>query len=72
MKTAIIVIQILLSILLITTILLQSRGSGMSSAFGGGGESYRSRRGIEKILLRLTAIVALLFLASSIINTLIK
>ena len=72
MKSIVIAIQIILSIVMVISILLQSRGSGMSSAFGGGGESYRSRRGIEKIFLRLTVVLAILFLASSVINILIK
>lgn len=72
MRTAITVIQIFLSIMLILSILLQSRGSGLSSSFGGGGEFYRSRRGIENVLLKITVILAILFLASAIISTLIK
>lgn len=72
MKNVIVIVQILLSVFLILVILLQSRGSGLSSSFGGGGEFYRSRRGLEKILLKFTVIVAILFFASSIVNLLIK
>lgn len=72
MRTAVTVIQILLSILLILSILLQSRGSGLSSSFGGGGEFYRSRRGVENVLLKITVILAILFLASAITSVLIK
>lgn len=72
MKNIITFIQIILSILLVIFILLQNRGEGLSGTFGGAGEFYRSRRGVEKILLRATIIVAALFLASSIANFLIK
>lgn len=72
MKTTLTIVQIVLSILMIVSILLQSRGSGMSSTFGGGGEFYRSRRGIEKILLRFTVVLVILFFASSIANILVR
>lgn len=49
------------SIILIITILLQARGSGVGSLFGGGGgEYYRSRRGIEKSLYYGTIICAII------------
>jgi len=54
-------LQIIISLSLIAAILLQSRGQGLSSSFGGGGEFYRSKRGIEKILLIFTIILTLLF-----------
>ncbi len=72
MKNLITVIQIILAILFIVSILLQNRGEGLSGTFGGGGEFYRSRRGMEKILLRATVVLACLFLASSIANFLVK
>ncbi|MBI2195759.1 MAG: preprotein translocase subunit SecG [Candidatus Levybacteria bacterium] len=43
-------LQIVISILLIGAVLLQNQSGGLSSAFGGGGEFYRSRRSLEKIL----------------------
>lgn len=72
MKTTITVLQIILSLLFTLSILLQSRGAGLSSSFGGGGEFYRSRRGIERVLLKMTVVLALLFLVSSIANILVK
>lgn len=72
MKTFLNVVQIILSILFIVSILFQSRGQGMSGSFGGGGEFYRSRKGVEKILLKATVLLAVLFLASSIANILVK
>lgn len=55
-------IQIVLSVLLIVSVILQPRGSGAGSLFGGpssigGGEYYRSRRGLEKFLLYFTVIL---------------
>ncbi len=72
MNTILLIIQILLSVALVGVILMQSQGSGMGSSFGGGGEFYRSRRGIEKVLLKVTVIIAVLFLLSSLANILIR
>jgi len=60
------VIDIIVAVLLITVILLQMQGSGLSSSFGGGGEFYRSRRSVEKLLLRITIFLAVIFAVLSI------
>ena len=60
-------VRILISILLVASIILQSRGTSAGIAFGGGGETYRSKRGIEKFLFYVTIILAVLFTASSIL-----
>jgi len=44
------IIQIVIAILLIITILLQNRGSGLGSAFGGEGNIYMAKRGAEKFV----------------------
>ncbi len=72
MKNLFLIIQIILSSLLITFILLQAKGSGLGSAFGGSNEQYRSKRGVEKILYKGTIVIAVLFLLSSIINLIIR
>lgn len=54
------VFQIFLAILLVLLILLQGRGAGLSPAFGGGGETFATRRGLEKILLYATIFVSIL------------
>jgi protein translocase SecG subunit len=64
------IIQIIISILLVTTILLQQRGSGLSSAFGGSGGVYYQKRGIEKILFRASIVLAALFLITAFLNLL--
>jgi preprotein translocase subunit SecG len=55
------IFQIILSLLLIVAILLQQRGSGLGLVFGGQGNVYRSRRGIEKFLFVGTIVIAILF-----------
>jgi len=53
--------QIVISVALIVAILLQSKGSGLGSVFGGDGSVFRTRRGAEKGLFQLTIILALAF-----------
>jgi len=68
MQTALNIIQIILSVLLITAILLQHRGTGLGGAFGGDSNMYRSKRGLEKFLFNATIVIAILFVGISITN----
>lgn len=65
MKTALSVIQLVLSVLLIVVILLQQKGSGLGSAFGGSNSVYTTRRGVDKLLFNATIVIAVAFLAVS-------
>ena len=67
MKQALSVIQIIVSLLLVTVILLQAKGSGLSTVFGGEGGFYRSKRGIEKLFVFLTVILTVIFLITSMV-----
>jgi protein translocase SecG subunit len=51
---------------MMAAILLQQRGSGIGSTFGGGGHLYSVRRGAEKVLFIATIILAVVFFASAI------
>lgn len=64
-------VQIILSVLLMVLVLLQAKGSGLGAAFGGDFGFYHTRRGVERILFRLTIVVAIFFLASSAIGLLV-
>lgn len=70
MKSIILIVQLIISVSLAVSILLQAKGSGLGTAFGGSGESYRSKRGVEKLLQRATIILVALFLITSIVNLL--
>ena len=72
MERAIFIAQIVVSCLLIIAILLQQRGSGLSSVFGGSGSIYRTKRGLEKGLFAATIILVLLFVAIGIVNLVIQ
>jgi preprotein translocase subunit SecG len=52
--------QILISIALIATVLFQLRGGGIGGIFGQADSVYRTRRGIESTLFRLTIILVVL------------
>ena len=60
--------QIIVSVLLIVSILMQQRGGGLSQVFGGEGGVYRTRRGIEKILFAATIALGVIFLAMAFLN----
>jgi len=64
------IIQITSAILLIITILLQNRGTGLGAAFGGEGNVYRTKRGLEKKLYYATIILAIIFFSVSLANIL--
>jgi preprotein translocase subunit SecG len=65
-------VQIAVSVILIILIAVQQRGAALGSGFGGGGEFYASRRGIQKKIFYATMVVAALFIALGIVNLLIK
>lgn len=60
------IIQIVIAVLLVASILMQSQGAGLGGAFGGGGELYHTKRGIEKSLFYATIVLVVLFTAVSI------
>lgn len=66
--TPLVVAQMILAVALIASILLQQRGTGLGGAFGGEVTAYRSRRGIERTLFRLTVVLAVLFVLFSLLN----
>jgi preprotein translocase subunit SecG len=68
--TPLTVAQTILAAALVGSILLQQRGTGLGGAFGGEVTAYRSRRGIERTLFRLTIVLAVLFVIFSLLNLL--
>jgi protein translocase SecG subunit len=61
------IIQIILSVVIITLILLQERSSGMSGLLGGSGEGYyQARRGMEKLVFYSTIVLSVVFVALAI------
>lgn len=62
--------QSIVSVLLVILILLQQRGTALGSTFGGGGEVYSTRRGIQKKLMYATIILVVAFLVMAVLNLL--
>ena len=65
MNTPLLVIQVTSAIVMSIAILLQQRGTGLGAAFGGGSNVYRTKRGIDHILLWVTVVTAFIFGLSS-------
>lgn len=70
MQTALIIIHVIISLVLIAVVLMQhGKQQGLSGAIAGGAETFFGKnkgRTIDAVLKKVTAVVALLFIASSI------
>ena len=62
------VVQIIVSVALIVSILLQVRGAGLGSVFGGTGTVFKTRRGIDRLLFRMTIAFVVIFVLVSIVG----
>ena len=71
MKLYLDVALIITSIALILSVILQSKGAGLGGLTGGdSGGIFTARRGIEKVLFRVTIVLSVLFFALAIAATL--
>jgi len=62
------ILQFVLAIILSIAVLLQNRGTGLGAAFGGEGNVYRTKRGVESFLFKATVVLSVLFLLVSLLN----
>jgi len=62
LPTYLAIAQILVALALIATVMFQIRGGGLGGIFGQPDSVYRTRRGIEKTLLRLTIVLVIVFI----------
>ena len=74
MPVALMVVQIVISIALILVVILQARKSSRASGIFGGGTTadYGGKKGKEAFLMKLTTVIAVLFMFSSLLLSLIK
>ena len=72
MKSALAISEIIISVLLVAAILLQRRGTGLSATFGGEGNIYRTKRGLEKIIFVATIVLAILFFGLALFNIILS
>jgi len=66
--------QIILSVILVTSILLQQSAAGLGGALGGNdnGSFHHTRRGFEKFLFYLTVVCGVLFALFAFLSIIIK
>jgi protein translocase SecG subunit len=57
--------QTVLAFIITGSVLLQAQGSGFGTTWSGGGETYHTRRGLEKVVFYLTIVCVGLFIATS-------
>ena len=72
MQKILIIIILVDSVLLIASILLQQKGTGLSGVFGGASTSYLTRRGAEKFLVIFTVISAAIFVITALLMLFLK
>ncbi|HEV7235960.1 MAG TPA: preprotein translocase subunit SecG [Ktedonobacteraceae bacterium] len=67
------IIEIILCVAVILFILLQVRGAGLGSAFGGSsaGSVFKTRRGVERLIFNLTIVFVVLFAIVSLLSALL-
>jgi preprotein translocase subunit SecG len=64
---------IITSIALIASVILQSKGAGLGGLTGGDtGGIFTARRGIEKVLFRVTIVLSVLFFILAIVSVIVS
>jgi len=70
MQTTLNIIQIVVSVALIVTILLQVKGGGIGGIFGQSESVFRTKRGVERWLFLGTIVLVIVFIALSMVSML--
>jgi protein translocase SecG subunit len=65
MEKILMIVQIVISILLAVSVLLQNRGAGLSSTFGGDFGGYYTKRGFEKFLYWSSICLGVVFIVTA-------
>ena len=72
METYLNIAQIIISVALIVSVLLQIKSSGLGGMFGGTESAvYRTRRGAERVLFNITIGLSIAFFAITILNVIV-
>lgn len=58
------IITIVSALLMTLLILLQTRGASLGAGFGGSGELFTARRGVDKSMHQVTIVLAVAFIVS--------
>lgn len=62
------ILQIIVSAVLIGLIMVQAKGKGLSSAWGGSSSGSFTRRGLERLIYRATFFISALFILFSVLQ----
>lgn len=62
------IITIVSVCLMTLLILLQTRGASLGAGFGGSGELFTARRGVDKTMHQVTIILAVVFIGSLVLG----
>jgi len=68
MKEFLPIIQIIVAVCLIAGVLLQRRGQGLGSTFGGESSFYATRRGIQGKIFWATVVLGAIFILLALLN----
>jgi preprotein translocase subunit SecG len=73
LKTVVLIVQIICSIALIATVLLQSgKSAGLSGSIAGGGEAiFGKKKGLDDLFSKMTAYIAVVFIISTLLLSLL-
>ena len=72
MESLLPIAQIIVAVALVICILLQQRGTALGASFGGGGEVYSTRRGIQKKIFWITIILGIAFIVLALVNLILR
>lgn len=74
MKIALLILQVLVSLALISTVLLQSgKSAGLSGAIAGGAENiFGKKKGLDELFGKISAVLAIAFLVLTLILSLLS
>lgn len=72
MKNLFSIVAVIAAVIMILSILLQSQGASLGTAFGGESNAYRSKRGSELVLFNTTIVTAIIFVLSLLLSLLAK
>lgn len=61
------IVQIVICGMLVASVLLQNRAEGLGKMFGGGGEVFRTKRGLEKVLYYATIVLIAVLIGISLL-----
>jgi protein translocase SecG subunit len=72
MKNAIMIIQVIVSVVLALLILIQNKDEGLTATFQANQSFHTTRRGAERVIFYATIVFAALFMANSLAFVFIK